>query len=126
MLVLKFVFKYLSVLGMWSPNSYDNSKSKKILYKIYQLIISIIYLSMLSFLMYFLFKQLTRQNSKFVDYFEELFLLPVQLITYLKFAFVTVRRQKIIKLADYFLQVEFKPLNEFEVDQVKKYAFFMK
>ena len=124
--MLNFVFKVLSILGMWLPNNYEKSYSKKIVYKIYQLILSIIFLSNLSFMMYFLFKQLTSVNSKFDDYFEELFMLPIQFIGYFKFIFTTLRRKKIIKLTDYFLQVEFKPLNEFEVDQVKKYAFFMK
>ena len=126
MFVLKFAFKYLTILGMWLPIKYENSSKQKILYLIYQLILSLIYLSMLSFMFIFLFKQLTSKSSKFDDYFEELFVFPIQLIAYLKFTFTIVRRQKIIKLADYFLQGEFKPLNKFEEAQEKKYELFMK
>ena len=126
MWVLKFVFKFSAMLGMWLPVEFSNSFKKKILYVIYQFTCSLIYLSMLSFTMYFLFKQLTSKNSEFDNYYEDLFLSPVQLMSYLKFIFVIVKRNKIIKLADYFLQDEFKPLNKFEENQEKKYELIIK
>ena len=121
--VLKSVFKYLIIKGMWLPDKVSNTQ--KIFYKIYQFLLGLIYSSMLLFIIIFLFKKIKSKNN-LDDYFQQLFTLPIQLLVFLKFIFTVFKRNSILQLANYFIKDEFKPRDEYEKKQEEKYEFYIK
>lgn len=80
---------------------------------------------MLSFKIIFITKKIA-SNSRFDEYSEALFLVPLEILIYLKFMFISVKRNQLIKLSKYFLEDEFKPFNKFENDQMKKHELFVR
>lgn len=122
-LVLKFGFKCLTLLGMWIPD--ELSYKKKLLLKFVQYFLNFICLFMLLSMNYYLIKKIHTKNDVH-EYFEGLVVLPLELIAYSKYTFTCVKRKQILQLADYFRKDEFRPLNKFEQHQDQKYEFIMK